>query len=119
MQGGGSAQNTTNRLWSQFQSCTSAQISPTPDINPNPKLNAVGGAQGRQGQPRRSAACFGGVFPKTRAAEKPDSTDKTNDRYDFLCRPALHIYIRRNNEGGPWIIASYMVEAGFELRRPF
>ena len=56
-----------------------------------PTLSRARGRQ-RQGQPRGSAACFGGVFPKkTRVAEKPGSTNKSLILHKVLCRPDLHI----------------------------
>ena len=70
-----SAQNFVQDVCGQFQPCTSAQTNPTPDLSltltltltPKPTL---WGARGRQGQPRGSAACFGGVFPKDSGGRK-------------------------------------------------
>ena len=58
-----------------FQPCTSAQTNSTPDVTLTLTLTlspTLWGARGRQGQPRGSAACCGGVFP-TKNSGRPKS----------------------------------------------
>ena len=76
-----------------------------PDPRPNPKPNpSIWGARGRQGQPRGSAACFGGVYPKKlRAAEKPASTNTTRILHKALGRPVPQIGRAARQGGAPAI----------------
>ena len=77
-------------LCGQFQPFTSAQTNPTPDLTLTLTLTLWGAgsrsARGRQGQSRRSAACFGGVFPG-----KPARRPKTQSR---PVRPSCRSYLQ-------------------------
>lgn len=58
---------------------TSPYPNPNPNPNPYPLIPTPTrwGVRSRQGQPRRSAACLGGVFQKNlRATERPASTNR-------------------------------------------
>ena len=57
-------------LCGQFQLFTSTQTNPTRDLT-LPRTPTLWGTRGRQGQSRGSAACFGGVFPKSPGDRKP------------------------------------------------
>lgn len=78
-------------VYDQSQLCSSAQPNPTLELTLTLALS-LWGARGRQEQPRGSAACFGGVFPKKLPGGRKTGLDQSETRslHKVLCIGRAH-----------------------------
>ena len=104
-----------------FHRCNSAQTNPT-HLTPTLTLTFGGGFEVKWGShaSRGSGACFGRVFPPSRADERPASTHTSSILHVAWCRPVLHmgqlLFFRSSYVlGCVSLVLSYPVRAHFDL----